>query len=157
MKNILLAMLLLSSLFVAPAYAWPEVDAMNMCNQAVQVTRIYEGGAKGWRDRDSYAVTRKAQLFARNCPQIKAPIKKKVYKKRIHKKKYHRKAKSRKCLKCYRKGFRDGYRAAKLRKSYKKKYKIKRSGYRNHAEEVADCKRVDWANNTSRTKVIAKW
>lgn len=147
MKNILLAMILLSSLFIAPAYAWPEVDAMNMCNQPVQLIRVYEGGAKGWVDRDSHANTQKRRAYATNCPQIKAPVK--TSKKKV----YRKKAKSKTCRKCYRKGFRDGYRAAKKR-VYKKK-RTTNGGYRSHAAEVADCKRVDRANNASRTKVVA--
>ena len=144
-------MLLLSGLFTVPAYAWPEVDTMNMCNQAVQVTRAYQGGAKGWVDRDSHASAQKMQVFARNCPQVKAPVK--AYKKKVYKKKIPRTSKT--CKKCYRKGFHDGYRAASNKRIYKKK--LRRSGYRSHAEEVADCKRVDWANNASRTTVVATW
>ena len=151
MKNILFAVLLLSGLFTVPAYAWPEVDTMNMCNQPVQVTRAYQGGAKGWRDRDSHASTQKRQIFARNCPQVKAPVK--VYKKKVYKRKVARTSKN--CKKCYKKGFRDGYRAASGKRVYKKKRIT--GGYRSHAEEIADCKRVDWANNASRTKVIAAW
>jgi len=156
MKKILFAVLLLSGLLTAPAYAWPEVDSMNMCNRAVQVTRAYQGGAKGWVDRDSHAATQKAQAFARNCPQIKAPVK--VYKKKAIKKVVRKKVirRSKTCKRCYRKGFRDGYRAAlRGKRIYKKKRRI--GGYRTHAEEVADCKRVDWANNASRTKVVAAW
>jgi len=155
MKRILFSMLLLSGLFTAPAYAWPEVDAMNMCNQPVQVVRAYQGGAKGWVDRDSHTATQKRQAFARHCPQIKAPVK--AYKKKVYKKVYKKKAvrKPNACKKCYRKGFRDGYRAASAKRVYKKKRKT--GGYRSHAEKVADCKRVDWANNASRTKVVAAW
>lgn len=163
MKLIMTSLLLLGSFLAAPAYAWPEVDTMNMCNQPVQAVRAYQGGAKSWANRD--AATQNRRYYAANCPNVKAPVKsynkpKKHYKKKV----YRKKAKSKTCANCYKKGFRDGYRAAKKNKHYskakhKRKFYSKKtaSGYRNHAEELADCKRVDNANYASRTRVVARW
>ncbi len=158
-KILLAAMLLLASTIFAPAFAWPEVDTMNMCNQPVQLIRVYQGDAKGWVNRDNYIATYKQRIYAANCPQVrsaKKALKKKVYRKVTHKN--H-------CLKnnrgsCYKKGYREGYQAGVTkcsRRVSRKKRKQRRNAYRSHAAEVADCKRVDWANRTSRSRVIAAW
>ena len=158
-KRLSIIILLMTATIAAPAYAWQEVDTMNMCNQSVQVIRAYKGGAKGWVNRDRFTDAQK-RTYAQNCPQVKAP--KKVYpKKKVYRKTKRAKRQSKVCQACYKKGYRDGYRAAhkKHKRSYRKKRnkKVRHSGYRNHAEEVADCKRVDWANKASHSKVIARW
>ncbi|MCK5917630.1 MAG: hypothetical protein KAG34_04365 [Cocleimonas sp.] len=165
-KRLSIVMLLLTASLTAPAYAWQEVDTMNMCNQPVQVVRAYSGSAKGWSNRDNFTASQK-RAYARNCPQVRAPKKVHKKKKAYRKVKVKRtKRKSKTCRDCYKKGYRDGYRAAhkKHKRHYRKKHnknkkvrRIRRSGYRNHAEEVADCKRVDWANRANRSKVIARW
>jgi hypothetical protein len=145
-----------------PVYAWQEVDTMNMCNQPVQVVRVYKGDAKGWVNRDRFTDAQK-RIYTQNCPQVRAP--KKAYpKKKVYRKTKRAKRQSKTCRACYKKGYRDGYRAAhkKHKRSYRKKGNkkirhIRRGGYRNHAEEVADCKRVDSANKASRSNVIARW
>ena len=157
-------MLLLTLTITSPAYAWQEVDTMNMCNQPVQVVRAYNGGAKGWVNRDNFTASQK-HAYARNCPQVRAP--KKVYqKKKVYRKVKRAKRRSKTCRACYKKGYKEGYRAAHkkhkrhYRKTHSKKVqrmRLHRGGYRNHAEEVADCKRVDWANRANHSKVIARW
>ena len=162
LNNILMAtLLLLFSTMFAPVSAWPEVDTMNMCNQPVQVIRAYSGSDKGWVNRDYYIAKQKRRIYAANCPQVKSTkktAKKKVYRKVTRKNRRLKKS----CSDCYKKGYQDGYREKVVRNKRNqrvsnRKRKAKRSGYRNHAEEIADCKRVDLANNASRTKVIAAW
>ena len=158
-KRFSIIMLLLMAAITSPTYAWQEVDTMNMCNQPVQAVRAYNGGAKGWINRDNFTASQK-RAYARNCPQVRAP--KKVYKKKkVYRKVKRAKRRSKTCRACYKKGYRDGYRAAhkKHKRHYRKirSKKVRRGGYRNHAEEVADCKRVDWVNRANRSKVVARW
>jgi hypothetical protein len=161
LKTTLLAMILiLSSLIIAPVYAWQEVDTMNMCNQPLQVVRVYQGNAASWGNRDHYTATKKHQIYARNCPQVRAP-KKLFQKKTAYRKVKRTQQRSKTCRACYKKGYKAGYRAAHKKLHYrkvqrKKGRRITRSA-RRHAAEVADCKRVDQANHASRTKVIASW
>ncbi len=165
MKRILLIKILLATLLwlvstiFTPAFAWPEVDAMNMCNRPVQIIRVYQGAAKGWANRDNYIATYKRRIYAANCPQIRST--KRAFKRRIYRKlkrKNHRKRNH--CRSCYKKAYRAGYQAASIRRSSRvsrKKRRLRHSAYRSHAAEVADCKRVDWANRANRARVIAAW
>ena len=166
---LIIIMVWLSSAIIAPVYAWQEVDSMNMCNQPVQVIRAYQGHAKKWESRDHYIAEKKRRLYARNCPRVQAP-KNTVHYKRVHHsiKRKHRSTK--RCRSCYKKGYKEGYKAAHKKHKHLKYRKVPRkntrrtlravtrqSGYRSNAAKIADCKRVDWANNASRSKVIATW
>lgn len=158
--NLLLMILVLSSLIITPVYAWQEVDTMNMCNQPLQVVRAYQGSAKNWANRDHYTATKQHQTYARNCPQVSVP--KKVFqKKTVYRKIKRTQQRSKTCRSCYKKGYKAGYHAAHKKLHYRKiqRKKVRRitRSARRHAAEVADCKRVDQANNASRTKVIASW
>jgi len=84
-KWLLSLFLLIASVLTLPAYAWPEVDHMNMCGAPVKVDRAYAGGFRGWAAHDIYTnYKRRAGYYYRtNCPGTKAPVKaKKVYKKK---------------------------------------------------------------------------
>jgi len=158
-KILLAAMLLLASTIFAPAFAWPEVDTMNMCNQPVQVIRVYHGDAKGWVNRDNYIATYKQRIYAANCSQVRSA--KKAFKKKVYRKVTGKNSgKKNNCRSCYKKGYREGYQAARTQRSARvsrKKRKLRYGAYRSHAAEVADCKRVDWANRANRSRVIAAW
>jgi hypothetical protein len=147
--------------FVTPsAYAWQEVDTMNMCNQPTHVIRTYQGDAKGWVNRDHYNATQQHQTYARNCPQVTAP-KKTNKKKKVYRKTKRQPRRSKTCQSCYKKGYKAGYRAAHKKSHHRKvqRKKVRRitRGYPSHAAKIADCKRVDQANYENRSKVIARW
>ena len=117
MKNKVLAkglsavLLLWASVMMLPAHAWPEVDTMNMCNQAVQTVRAYPGGAKSWANRDGYTATQGDRIYTANCPQVRAPVGVKAMPAKVYKKKiYRKKSASKTCSNCYKKGYNDGYR-----------------------------------------------
>ncbi len=82
--------LILGSFLTPPAFAWPEVDHMNMCGAATKVARTYSGDFKGWSAHDTFVGYReKAGYYYRNnCPETVAPVKKKIktYKRKIDKK-----------------------------------------------------------------------
>lgn len=85
-KKLLLSLsLMISSLLATSAYAWPEVDHMNMCGSATKVSQTYAGSFKGWAARDNFVnkLRRGGYYYRTNCPKIVAPIKKKVSNKSV--------------------------------------------------------------------------
>ena len=88
-KMVLVLMLAVGSFITQPAYAWKDVDHMNMCGPAVKTVRAYNGGFQGWNAHDSYIAKRgMAYYFRTMCPETKAVKmkKKKAYKKAMPKK-----------------------------------------------------------------------
>ena len=93
MKSWLLGLLFTAtSVLTLPAYAWPEVDHMNMCGAATKVVQAYGGNWKGWNQHDKYIASRGTAYYLRsNCPKTVAPVKsakvksaaKKVYNKPV--------------------------------------------------------------------------
>ena len=77
MKKWMLGLVLtLGSFLTLPAYAWPEVDHMNMCGSP---TKAVQAGFTSWAQYDRYVAKRGNAYYLRtNCPQIVAPIAKKV-------------------------------------------------------------------------------
>ena len=142
MKKLLPALLLtLGSFITLPAFAWPEVDHMNMCGPATKVVRSYSGNAQSFAQRDQYLAKRgNVYYFRTNCPETKAPVKKAASKKaKVAYKAKKAKKSSRKSAKTNK--------AASVRKISKRLYgKRLRSGYDEHA----DCIRVDRMNNYGR-------
>lgn len=141
MKNLLLALLFtMGSLFTLPAFAWPEVDHMNMCGSATKVVRSYGGSSQGFAQRDRYIEQRgNAYYFRSNCPTTVAPVKKaKVAYKARKTKKVVRKAK----------------RVSKTKsvKRITKRLRGSKKGYDKHA----DCVRVDRMNNYGRPVSIIR-
>ncbi len=131
-KKLLLPLLLtFASLFSLPAFAWPEVDHMNMCGTAVKVDRSYGGNFRGWPAHDNFINYKKraGYYFRNNCPTIKAPIKsaKKTYKKVVKKK-------------------------ARIAKSSKAKAFRRSVKY----DEKADCARVDRMNGVGSAVVVKR-
>lgn len=135
MKHLLLAFIFtIGSLLTLPAYAWPDVDHMNMCGSATKVVRTYGGSAQSFTQRDSYLAQRgNAYYFRTNCPTTVAsaaapknvaPI---------------TKAKSKKVA------YKTSSTASKT-KNAKKTVKRLRGGY----DKQADCERVDRMNNYGR-------
>ncbi len=118
-KWILGLVLTLGSMVTFPAYAWPEVDHMNMCGSP---TKAVQGGFKSWAQYDQYVAKRGNAYYLRtNCPSIVAPVKKAKYvpaKKRIIRK------------------------SVRIAKSSKAKNFKRRVKY----DEKADCARVDRMN-----------
>ena len=129
-KWLLSLFLLIASLLTLPAYAWPEVDHMNMCGAPVKVDRAYAGGFRGWPAHDIYVnYKRRAGYYYRtNCPGIKAPVKaKKVYKKKpVYKKRIVKRASKK----------------LRIARSSKTKRFLRKVKYDKHA----DCVRVDAMN-----------
>lgn len=106
------------SLFTLPAFAWPEVDHMNMCGAATKVVRSYAGNSQGYAQRDRYLEKRgNAYYFRTNCPETATPAKKSKVAYKVS--------------------------SAKKAKSVKKVIKGLRGGYDKHA----DCVRVDRLNS----------
>ena len=138
MRNLLLALLFtMGSLFTLPAFAWPEVDHMNMCGSATKVVRSYAGSSQGFAQRDRYIANRgNAYYFRANCPTTVAPVKK--AKTSYKAKKVVRKAKK----------------ASKTRsvKRITKRLRGSKKGYDKHA----DCLRVDRMNNYGRPVSIIR-
>ena len=84
MKRLILALILsLGSFITLPAYAWPDVDHMNMCGAPAKTVRAYGGSHRGWEARDNYISARgMAYYFRTMCPETKAvKMKKAAYKK----------------------------------------------------------------------------
>ena len=107
----------LGSLLTLPAYAWPEVDHMNMCGSA---TKAVQGGFTNWAQYDRYVAKRGNAYYLRtNCPNTVAPTKKAAYVKKAVVKKSARIARSSKA------------------KSFKRRVKY---------DEKVDCARVDRMN-----------
>jgi len=132
MKKLLFAFIFtLGSLFTLPAFAWPEVDHMNMCGSATKVVRTYGGNAQSFAQRDQYLAKRgNAYYFRTNCPTTAAPVKK---------------AKAKKVA----------YKAKSVASKNKKASKVKRvkkitKRLRGAYDEHADCLRVDRMNNYGR-------
>lgn len=110
----------LMAVFANSAYAWPEVDHMNMCGSAAKVIRDYKGNAKAWSNRDLYTESRKAALyFQANCPNTKAGKIEKAVAKRVAAQTHVQpqtelrpQARPASCKDCfnagYKKGFKDG-------------------------------------------------
>ena len=87
MKKWMLGLVLtLGSFLTLPAYAWPEVDHMNMCGSP---TKAVQAGFTNWAQYDRYVAKRGNAYYLRtNCPNIVAPVKKvakKTYRKRFAK------------------------------------------------------------------------
>jgi len=140
MKKWMLGLALtLGSFLTLPAYAWPEVDHMNMCGSATKAVQSYAGGWKGWAQYDRYVAQRgKAYYLRANCPKIVAPVKKANYapvKKKAVKKSYRN----------------SGTKRLRIAKSSKAK-SFKRSV---KYDEHADCARVDRMNGYGAA-VLAK-
>ena len=150
-RKILLSVILtLGSLLTLPAYAWPEVDHMNMCGSAVKVARAYDGEFRGWKAHDTYVNYREraGYYYRNNCPSIVAPVK--PYKKKVNKaavkKAVVKKATSTKALKT-----KGTTRKELIAKSSKAKAFKRKVTYDKHA----DCARVDKMNG-SGPAVFAK-
>ena len=128
LKKLLLSLfLIISGLLTSSAYAWPEVDHMNMCGAASKVSQKYAGNFKGWAARDHYVnkIRRAGYYYKANCPKTVAPAKKSA--KKMIKKAKLVKAKTKRIA-----------RSGKA-KSFKRKVK-----YDKHA----DCVRVDGMNQS---------
>jgi len=111
-----------SSILTLPAYAWPEVDHMNMCGAP---TKVVHAGWQGWVQHDRYIAKRGNAYYLRtNCPTTVAPVKKAAKKKAV-KKSYRKVTKSRRIAK------------SSKAKSFKRRVKY---------DEHADCVRVDRMN-----------
>ena len=113
-----------SSILTLPAYAWPEVDHMNMCGAP---TKVVHAGWQGWVQHDRYIAKRGNAYYLRtNCPTTVAPVKKAApAKKKAVKKSYRKVTKSRRIAK------------SSKAKSFKRRVKY---------DEHADCVRVDRMN-----------
>jgi hypothetical protein len=80
-KGMLGLVVSLGSLLTLPAYAWPEVDHMNMCGAP---TKAVQGGFKSWAQYDRYVAKRGNAYYLRtNCPTIVAPVNTKAKPKKI--------------------------------------------------------------------------
>ena len=83
-KRLVSALILsVGSFLTLPAYAWSDVDHMNMCGAPANTVRAYGGSQQGWNARDNYISARgMAYYFRTMCPETKAvKIKKAAYKK----------------------------------------------------------------------------
>ena len=130
MKKWMLGLVLTLGCFVTlPAYAWPEVDHMNMCGSA---TKVVKAGFTNWVQYDRYVAKRGNGYYLRtNCPNIVAPVKKSATKKAVIRKSYKKPAKKR----------------VRIVKSSKAKAFKRRVKY----DEKADCARVDRMNGYGTT------
>ncbi|MFW5432510.1 MAG: hypothetical protein ACKE5Q_06960 [Methylophilaceae bacterium] len=126
MKKWMLGLVLtLGSLLTLPAYAWPEVDHMNMCGSA---TKAVQGGFTNWAQYDRYVAKRGNAYYLRtNCPNTVAPAKKSAP---VKKAKYTAVKK---------RAVRKSVRIAKSSKARSFKRRVK-------YDEKADCARVDRMN-----------
>lgn len=131
MKKLLFTFIFtLGSLLTTPAFAWPDVDHMNMCGSATKVVRTYGGNAQSFAQRDRYLEKRgNAYYFRTNCPQTVASAAPK-------------KAKEKKAA--Y--SVAPALKTRSKTKSVKKITKQLRGGY----DKKADCERVDRMNNYGR-------
>lgn len=121
------AILLMASLFTTSAYAWPEVDHMNMCGAASKSVRTYNGDFKGWNQHDRFIATNGKRYYAvTGCPNITSP----TAGKSPQLKKRKIKTKKRKT-------------SSRIKKS--NKYKAFRKSVKY--DEKADCARVDRLNS----------
>jgi len=119
-KGIVGLVLVLISFLTLPAYAWPEVDHMNMCGSP---TKAVQAGFKSWAQYDQYVAKRgKAYYLRTNCPNIVAPVKKSAAMKRRVKK------------------------ATKRTANYSKAINVNSITRRAKYNEKLDCARVDRMN-----------
>lgn len=129
-KTLLVLILTIGGFLSLPAYAWPEVDHMNMCGSAVKAVRAYNGGFRSWQAHDKYIAQRgNGYYFRTNCPETNAPIKKVVYKKAV---KNVKKA------------------PVKMEEASEAEIKVKavkRISKKSHYKEKLDCARVDRVNS----------
>ena len=131
-KGILALVLTLGSFLTLPAFAWPEVDHMNMCGSA---TKAVQGGFTNWVQYDRYVAKRgKAYYLRTNCPNTVASTKKSYAKKVAYKK------------------------VAARAPNYAKPINIKKISKRSTYNEKLDCARVDLMNGCigKSTNKIAK-
>ena len=148
-KKLVLALIFtVGSFMTLPAYAWPDVDHMNMCGAAAKTVRAYGGNFRGWAAHDNYIAQRGGAkyYFRTMCPETKAvKMKKAVYKKRAAKK-------VKKVIKVN-KINNEAKRPVKVTAVKKVKRKVK-STY-NHK---LDCARVDGMNasNSSAVRVVRR-
>ena len=87
-KRFVLALFLtMGSFFTLPAYAWPDVDHMNMCGAAAKSVQTYGGNFKGWNAHDIYLFQRGSDYYFRTmCPEtVAVKMKKAAYKKSVKK------------------------------------------------------------------------
>lgn len=168
MKKLSLAfIILLMTIFAAPAHAWPEVPHMNMCGAAAKVIRDYKGNPKSWSDRDKYTESHKATLyFKANCPETVAGKTEKAVAQQhtvavtpAHSPAKPRLASCQDCFKAgYRKGLKDGQASAMQNHpthsssvttppSYRAGAVIQHGDHTHHnAVQKADCELTDALN-----------
>ncbi len=144
-KKLVLALIFtVGSFMTLPAYAWPDVDHMNMCGTPAKTVRAYGGSFRGWADHDNYIAQRVGAkyYFRTMCPETKAvKMKKAAYKKPVMKK--AKKAVVKKTA----------IKVTKV-KAVKKVKRVSKSKY----NEKLDCARVDRMNasNMSAVRVIRR-
>jgi len=83
-KRLVLALILsVGSFLTLPAYAWQDVDHMNMCGSPAKTVRSYGNNWQGWSNHDRYIEQRgMAYYFRTMCPETTAvKMKKAAYKK----------------------------------------------------------------------------
>jgi hypothetical protein len=112
-KRLVLALILtMGSFLTLPAYAWPDVDHMNMCGSPAKLVRAYGGSYKGLQSHDSYISQRgMAYYFRSMCPETKAVRMKKAAYKKPAAKKVIKVSKAVPVAK--KKGYKKGYKAIK--------------------------------------------
>lgn len=140
MRKLVLSLILtIGSFLTLPAYAWPEVDHMNMCGAPVKTIRAYGGNFRGWPARDNFVgyLKRAGYYYRTNCPNTSAPVKK------VAKKTYKKPAK-----KAYKKRVKN-VRIAKSSKARTSKRRVK-------YDEHADCARVDRMNSYGSAVVVKR-
>ena len=140
MRKLVLSLILtIGSFLTLPAYAWPEVDHMNMCGAAAKTVRAYGGSFRGWQAHDNFVGyrNRAGYYYRNNCPETVAPVKK------VAKKTYKKPAK-----KVYKKRVKK-VRIAKSSKARKFKRRVK-------YDEHADCARVDRMNGYGSAVVVKR-
>lgn len=129
-KLIAVLTLIMGGIISIPAYAWPEVDHMNMCGSATKVIRGYSGSFRTWGAHDNYVSHLVNDHYLRNnCPNIVAPVKNYVSKKTTTK--------------------------TVAKKSINKNKEIKRISQSSY-DEKADCKRVDRLNGLGLSVQVIK-
>ena len=142
-KKLVLALIFtVGSFMTLPAYAWPDVDHMNMCGAPAKSVRAYGGNFRGWAAHDNYIAQRGGgkYYFRTMCPETKASkMKKGAYKK--------------KAVEKVRKVRKVAKRPVKIR-AVKRVKRISRAKY----NEKVDCARVDRMNasNMSAVKVVRR-
>ncbi len=143
-KRLVVTLILSVGCFITiPAYAWPDVDHMNMCGSPVKTVRAYSGNHQGWNSRDNFISTRgMAYYFRTMCPETKAvKMKKAAYKKPVIKKVSNEKKETVKVSK------KEAGKEVVVKKTIEKNpiRAIKKRSTYNHK---LDCERVDKLNGT---------